>query len=161
MSDPGSKLYQDPRAWASDALVEAECAREGIRNRHAIAARKAAARTADAALWAENPEMTPHEYRSLKAAEAHPVQSAALAARNEELIAQNTAPIYQPAAKVRELVARENARLKSERPVLNARLKVPGVGSSAPVVRAHLRAAVDRAGGGAREAARGSFKAGS
>src|ERR1700687_3896794 len=155
MSELGAKLFQDPRAWASDALVEAECARDGTRNRHDIAARKAAARKADAALLAENPGMTVEEYRDLKAAEARPVP--VTAARNEELIGLNAAPIYQPAAQVRELVATENSRLKTATPLLDQSLKA-GAGSSAPVIRGLLRAAVDRADGGARDASRGSFK---
>ena len=135
MSDLASKLYQDPRAWASDAIVEAECAREGIRDLHAIAARKAKARAADAALLAENDEtvLPVSVYRDLRAANPKPEDIAARTALMHEHLAE---PLRTPLKDVPSRVAALNADLV-KRPALNAAMVARAAGYTVPVVR-HL-----------------------
>jgi|HubBroStandDraft_4_1064222.scaffolds.fasta_scaffold01490_9 hypothetical protein len=138
MSVLGAKFYQDPRAWTSDSIVEAECAREGIRDRHAIAARKANARAADAALFAENDEevLPVSAYRDLRQANPKLPTPAAVAQRTKLLHEHLAEPLATPLKDVPGRVAALNAELV-KRPVLNAAIAARAAGYSVPVVR-HL-----------------------
>jgi hypothetical protein len=142
----GSRLYQDPRAWASDAIVEADCAREGIRDRHAIDARKAAARATDAALLAKNDEdvLPVSVYRDLRASGSQARLTPEGMAERTELIHQHLA---EPLATARKDVPARVAALNADlvqRPELNAAMARRAAGYSVPVVRHLARLAAER-----------------
>lgn len=129
--------FQDPRVWESDAHVEAECARQGVRDPHLIAARKAAARAQDAELLAQCDEsvLPVLTYRRLLASNLNPQLTTpeAIDGRRKLMLDLLTQRLASVDAEAR--VAAINERLVKQCPALNAALNARGAGWDVPILR--------------------------
>jgi len=139
----GSGFYPHGCLTQLDADVEVECSNAGIKGPQAIAAAQAKARAQWRPLIAENPEMTPQEFRDLRRVPSLPPPGPERLAFHDKVIAENRVRIYRTKADVLAIASRKDPEHGRAKPILNALLKTD-VSSSRPVFRSWLNARIER-----------------